>query len=922
MKKYLFLSCIVLIVVYLFKINFIEKIEYVHLKNRHAYFLKNSPYKESQNLSRNDRKKMGLPPNPYNERIWDLTLDPAVGRPTTERLIETQLSLRESRSRTKFSTRNIDTWQERGPANLGGRTRAFLFDPNDINNPDPEDDYTRVFAGSVSGGLWLNEDITDQNSSWHIVSGLGSNISVTNIISDPNDPSIMYLGSGESYTSGRTFGQGVWKSTDSGQTWNHIFGGLSGTYSYGTQVIDGVFYINDIIARNNDGNTELYISVAGASHRYSSPSQWHSLNEQGVYKSVDGGVSWTKFIINEDNSTPTNPNDIDLDKNNNIWLTTTSSSFGYNGGKIFKSTDGNQFQLVHTIADVKRTEIEPSMIDENLFWMVVSTSSGADIYKTTDNFNTVIKLANEPDDADDGIPSSDYTRGQSFYNLEVEETPSGDIIVGGIDLFISSDAGNNWSQISKWSNNNNLSNLNVSLVHADQHGTFFRPGVGNENKIVFTNDGGIYYCDDITQASNSASAIQDRNKGYNTSQFYYGDLSSATNNNDNIAGGTQDNGTWTLIDGGEGMNNFSYTNDGDGAFTEFDDNNDYMIESYVYNSHRLRTLPLENSFFYPVTSNNENGNFINEATLDKNLDILYCNNSSESEGFQIERNANIHPYSPGPIERAQLSNTLLDSDISALSISKHNTNSTTLYVGLTNSRLLRVTEANSDNPTWADISGDFVGSISDIEIGVSDDEIFVSIFNYGVISLWFTNDGGNSWNNIEGNLPDIPVKCVLKNQLLSKELIVGTMLGIWITEDYTVSSPVWVQAYNGMSETPIWDLDVRESDNTILATTYGRGFFTSKFNSSSLTTRLVSALENSISVYPTVNNGTFYLKSEESLGASRISIFSLTGQNVYDNTVDIVEKVTNKFELNLSAGMYLLKINVDNYNITKKIIVK
>ena len=246
MKKYLFLSCIVFIVVYLFKINFIEKIEYVHLKNRHAYFLKNSPYKESQNLSRNDRKKMGLPPNPYNERIWDLTLDPAVGRPTTERLIETQLSLRESRSRTKFSTRNIDNWQERGPANLGGRTRAFLFDPNDINNPDPEDDYTRVFAGSVSGGLWLNEDITDENSSWHIVSGLGSNISVTNIISDPNDPSIMYLGSGESYTSGRTFGQGVWKSTDSGQTWNHIFGGLSGTYSYGTQVIDGVFYINDI----------------------------------------------------------------------------------------------------------------------------------------------------------------------------------------------------------------------------------------------------------------------------------------------------------------------------------------------------------------------------------------------------------------------------------------------------------------------------------------------------------------------------------------------------------------------------------------------------------------------------------------------------------------------------------------------------
>lgn len=921
MKKIILFCCATLILTFLFKTNFIEENESIHLKKKYAFFLKNSPYKETQKLSRNERKKVGLPPNPYNERIWDLTLDPAVGRPTSERLIETQLSLRESRSKTKFSTRNINTWQERGPADLGGRTRAFLFDPNDINNPNSEDDYTRVFAGSVSGGLWLNEDITDENSSWHIVSGLGSNISVTNIISDPNDSSIMYLGSGESYTTGLTFGQGVWKSTDSGQTWNHIFGGLSGTYSSGTQIIDGVFYINDIIARNNNGNTELYISVAGAQYRYSSPTQWHSLNDQGVYKSIDGGVSWTKFTINEDDSTHVNPNDIDLDKNNNIWLTTTYSSYGNNGGKIFKSIDGNQFQLIHTISDVKRTEIEPSMIDENLFWMVVSTSSGADIYKTTDNFNTVTKLANEPDDADDGIPSSDYTRNQSFYNLEVEETPSGDIIVGGIDLFISSDAGNNWSQISKWSNNNNLYNLNVSLVHADQHGTFFRPGVGNENKVVFTNDGGIYYCDDITQANNSTSAIQERNKGYNTSQFYYGDLSSDTNNdNDNIAGGSQDNGTWMLIAGGEGMNNFLKNWGGDGAFTEFDDNNDYMIESLPYNSHRLRTLPLENT--YNITSNNDNGNFINEAALDKNLDILYCNNSSESEGFQIERNANIHPSSSGPIERTQLSNTLLDSDICTLSISEYNTNSTTLYVGLTNSRLLRVTEANSENPTWADISGDFVGSISDIEIGASEDEIFVSIFNYGVTSLWFTNDGGASWDNIEGDLPDIPVKCVLKNPLLSKELIVGTMLGIWITEDYTASSPVWVQSYNGMSETPIWDLDVRKSDNTILATTYGRGFFTSKFNSSSLTARFVSALENSISIYPTVNNGTFYLRSEESLGASRVSIFSLTGQNVYDDNIDISEKADINFELDLSAGMYLVKINVDDYIITKKIIVK
>lgn len=903
--------------------SYIQKTETTQLRKKYSYFLKNSPYKESQHLSRNERKKMGLPPNPYNERLWDLTLDPSIGRPATERLVETQIDQRLSRKITKFSTRNINTWEERGPANLGGRTRAFLFDPNDVNNPNPEDDFTRVFAGSVSGGLWVNEDITDENSSWQLVSGLGSNISVTNIVSDPNNPSIMYLGSGESYTSGNTFGQGVWKSTDSGQTWNHIFGGLSGTYSFSNQVIDGVFYINDIIARDNDGITELYIAVGGALHKHSTPTQWHSLLDQGVYKSVDGGVNWTKFDIIEEDGFPSNPNDIDLDINNNIWVTTTYSSFGSNGGKIFKSEDGNQFELIHTIPNVERTEIEPSLNDENLFWVVVSTiQSEADIYKTTDNFLTVTKLENEPNDADTDIPSTDFARGQSFYNLEIEESQNGDIIVGGIDLFMSSDGGDSWSQISKWSNNNNLLNLNISLIHADQHGIFFRPGSGNENKVVFTNDGGIYYCDDITLAATSTSAIQKRNKGYNTSQFYYGDLSANSIEGDNIAGGTQDNGTWTLIGGNQGINTFLYTRDGDGAYTEFDDNNDYMIESYVFNSHRLRTLPLENSYTYSVSSNNENGNFINEAVLDKNLDILYCNNSSNDEGYQIERNANIHPNSPGAVDRVQLTNPLLDSDISTLSVSRHSSTSTTLYVGLTNSRLLRVTEADTETPTWNDISGNFVGSISDVEVGASEDEIFVTIFNYGVTSVWYSDDGGINWNDIEGNLPDIPVKCVLKNPLLNKELIVGTMLGIWITKDYTAASPVWEQAYNGMTETPIWDLDVRYSDNTILASTYGRGFFTSKFNGDTLTDNSISLIENAVSIYPTISNGTFYLKSDEGLGVTRIGVYSISGQEVYDSTIDIVKGSTNKLELDLSTGMYFVKIYVDNYIITKKIMIR
>lgn len=115
-------------------------------------------------------------------------------------------------------------------------------------------DYNRVFAGGVSGGLWVNNDITSASSSWTLVPGTGANISVNVIISDPNNSNTFYIGA--------VLGRGIWKSTDSGVNWTNIFGGYTGT-SNGNQQIDGIFYINDLVARDVGSTTELYAAVAG-----------------------------------------------------------------------------------------------------------------------------------------------------------------------------------------------------------------------------------------------------------------------------------------------------------------------------------------------------------------------------------------------------------------------------------------------------------------------------------------------------------------------------------------------------------------------------------------------------------------------------------------------------------------------------------
>ena len=875
------------------------------LRDQHQYFLENSPFKKTKYLSKKERIGLGLPPNAYNEQMWELTMDPNTGRPMPERVDKLQQELRNNRLDNRGGGGDdYNAWVDRGPNNIGGRTRAIMFDPND-------EDYNRVFAGGVSGGLWVNEDITDTNSSWTLVPGIGANISATVMISDPNDSNVFYIGSGESYTSGSAVGRGVWKSSDGGVTWSNIFGGFDS--SDGGLLVNGIFYVNDLVARNVDGSTELYVAIAGAYYSGSggNPNQFHGLNEQGVYKSTDGGSNWVKFSINESNGSPSNPNDIEIDIDNNVWFSTTRSSFGFNGGKIFRSTDGISFDLITTISNAHRTELEPSSINAEKFWVAISNSSTgeADLFFTDDAFTTVSSM-NEPNDADNGIPSVDYTRDQAFYNLPIEVDINDNLYVGGIDLFRSTDGGSIWTQISKWSNNNALAGLNIPLVHADHHAIVFRPGTGNENQAVFGNDGGVYYTPDITAPTNSLT-INSRIKDFNVTQFYYGtiDLVDGTDGDD-IAGGTQDNGTPIVQNANSNENSFSDPFGGDGAYTEIDDSGEYMIQSYTGNNHRWVNYPTINQS-QTITTLTSGGEFINQAVLDKNLDIFYSN-AGNSAVNRIERVSDFLPG--GDKTYTLLINPLLNEPPSAMQISPYTTSASNLYVGLKNSKLLKIENADTSSPTWTDISSpEFVGSISDIEFGQNEEEIFVSFFNYGITSIWFTNDGGSSWTAIEGNLPDLPVISILQNPLLPNELIIGTLLGVWRTSDYTATNVEWTQSFNGMSDVTVVDLDLRPSDNTILASTHGRGMFTSVFTSEVASVDDLLTDRKIFSVYPTISNGDFSIVAKSELGNSKIYMYDINGKQVFTSRLNFDENQTQQLSVNLRPGVYIVNI-IDQYN--------
>ncbi len=664
-------------------------------------------------------------------------------------------------------------------------------------------------------------------------------MNISCITVDPNNSLIWYLGTGEQYTAGAAVGNGVYKTEDGGVTWNLINVSLAGGGTVGTDFA-GIYYINDIVAWNNGGATEVFIGVG--THVYgdaANPTNWLGFQNAGLYKTSDGGLNWSRIETSNLEFTYGGssyyyiPNDFEISSNNTIWFGTiaTPGTGGTGGGLVFNSTNGSTWTQITTLTNSNRVELAVSSQDASKLYALTegTTSAGPHIYATTNAFNSITELA-KPNDADTDISASDFTRGQAFYDLVIEVDPTNDDIfyVGGIDLFRTTqgentDLATEWQQISKWSNNNNLNFLNCSIVHADQHAFTFRPG--NSDEVVIGNDGGVYYCTDLTLAE-SSSTFSVRNNNYNVTQFYYGGYGSDTAN-ELIIAGAQDNGSQFFNGASSGLNSSIDVFGGDGAFSEIDKDGDYMIVSYVYNYHYYFSLPYTGAG-YSIESGSSEGDFINQAGLDHNLDIMYSNGTNGS--YQINR------YDLGSSSattvKSQLANTLLTNAPTAFKVSPYTTATSTLLVGTADGKLLKIT--NADELTgvigWSEITGgSFVGSISDIEFGATEDDIFITFHNYGVQSIWYTSDGGTNWQNKEGNLPDMPVKCILQNPLLSNEVIVGTELGVWATNNFNDASPTWISSFNGMQDVKVVDLDLRLSDNTILATTFGRGVFTGEF---------------------------------------------------------------------------------------------
>jgi len=504
----------------------------------------------------------------------------------------------------------------------------------------------------------------------------------------------------------------------------------------------------------------------------------------------------------------------------------------------------------------------------------------------------------------------------------VHPTKPLELYLGGVNAFKLTNA-TTYKKISTWHTSVDNS---VSYAHGDHHAFLFRPGFPNE--AVMGTDGGVFYIPNVSNVETVTNGIKMRNNGYIVTQFYSFAIEPDFTNG--FLAGSQDNGTQYFSVAG--VNDTQDLSGGDGGFCFIDktytDANGglYFIVSNTGNSYSLHdfsTSPI--TFSIPIRNSSE-GSFINPADYDDVNNILYSYDTNVN-GTSTTISKTILAVDGGD-QGTQAATTATTDDIvvtdfgsivTHLRVSPYNPTNRQLFVGTNGSEVARIAP---DKTVTMITPPTLVGSVSCIEVGASDDELLVTASNYGVVSVFYTNDGGTTWREKEGNLPDMPVRWALFNPLNRNEVLLATEVGVWKTTDISATSPTWSKANTGMGNVRVDMLQYRASDNTIAAATHGRGLFTSTDLTLSVKDNNLTAKTSGIRIYPTLSDGHINIFSRINAEKTKISAYDINGRLVFSKSVNLVNGGEISVNMSLKSGIYILNLKGESINTSQKIIIK
>ena len=835
-----------------------------------------------------------------------MTFDPAIGLIPHERLQKAYKETKEGQKNNLKSTASLG-WSAT-ESEIGGRTRAIMWDPNDPNGK-------KVWAGSVTGGLWYRNNITSNQSLWQPVNDFWSSLNISCMTYDPNDPMTFYVGTGEAqtaliiYRESSGVGDGIWKSSDGGNTWSLLESSL------------GFEFVTDIRVRNEGGNSVLYAGVTsgiykGATHQ-SEPSD-------GLFRSEDGGLSWEQVLPDIPGyGEPYSVADIEIGADGRLYVGTMQNVDIKGGATILYTDDGTPgswtvFQDYAWIIQGQQTFNIPGRVvlscapsNQNVVYAAIAAGF-------VDGFNRywgryILKSSNKGATwSEKNIPDPEYaTIAWHALIIKVDPDNSNRLFTGGKDLWRSTNSGSTWDRISDWTLL--YSGGGDDYLHCDHHAIEFKPE--NSGVFITSSDGGVFY---TSSASSSQPLFLEKNQGYSTLQIYTCDIHPQAGTHKYL-GGMQDNGT-LLYDNGP-LSIFDVIDNGDGAFCCFDkDAANLWMSSVYYNRYTVFLNGFQADYLDYYS-----GVFINPADYDSENNTLYANavDFFGNTPNTILRVKGIGGNSNGDYIALP---TFTDVYYSHLKVSPVSSSfSTHLFIGTQSGQVFKVINAQS-SPVVTEITGSNfpVAYLSCIAVGQTEDNLLVCFSNYGVESVWFTTNGGETWRNVEGNLPDIPIRWAIFHPDNDNQALLATELGVWSTTGLMDEDVNWVQDINGLANVRVDMLQVRQSDNTVLAATHGRGFFTAEYPLDPY----ISISENELSgfsVYPNPTAGNFNVQVPSSnTGITEIKVFDGSGRAVYSERFQAGSGIQNH-RINLHGkqkGNYIVKVISDGITRAEKLVLE
>lgn len=682
-----------------------------------------------------------------------------------------------------------------GPAIISGRISDFAFHPTKKHE---------FLVATASGNLWRTKNNT---ITWEPIFEHQGSYSLGVVELDPNDSNTIWVGTGENNSQRSVaFGDGVYKSTDGGKSWNNM--GLKDSE-----------HISQIWIDPNDSNTVIVASQGPL---------WSAGGDRGLFKTTDGGENWDNIL---EISKHTGINEFVISKSDpNVMVASSYQRKRHqwtliNGGPesaIHRSTDGGETwtKVSKGLPKDHMGRIGLAAADNTIYAVVESNPKEKGIYRSDDFGQTWKKR-------------SSYTPGSPQYYNELIIDPNNSERVYSINTFtnVSEDGGKTWKPLS------------IKFRHVDDHALWIDPD--NSDHLYIGGDGGIYESYD---RGNTWRHIRNLPLGQfyritpdNAEPFY------------NVCGGTQDNNSlcapsrtadihgvensdWHIILGGDGYEaqidpedpNTVYAQYQYGGLARVDRRTDEKLyitphpesgeQQYNWNWNTPLLLSPHNRFrlFYGAEylfQSDDRGDSWRKVSpnltrqIDRNqLEVMdrVWSVDSIAKNVSTSRYGALIGISESPVTEGVIVTGSDDGQISVTNDGGNNWSMHTRFKGV---------------PDMTYVSDVLASNHSDQVIYATFDNHKQGDFKPYVLK---SNNQGKSWQSISGDLPKRGfVHTIVEDHVDPNLLFVGTEFGVHFSQDGGKS-------WHELSQLPtisVRDLEIQQRENDLVIGTFGRGIY-------------------------------------------------------------------------------------------------